>query len=263
MDINRDHLRRLARETQVEHEESMGSMRDLVQRVLDPSTNADDSIKSNLFLSGVNRRRFMQIGGVSVLSAAVLAACGKSDKKSGASSADGGKGGKNGSKGSDTDIAILRTASSLEHVAIDVYQKAIDNAGALGISAGVADVAKLFQSQHKDHAGLFVGATKEAGGTPFTMANPAVLDSLKGRIAALKNEMDVITLARDLENVAAATYQSTVGAYDNLAYNAASMSVGGVEARHAAVLNGVLKSDVFASKAFHVTTGAVAVGTGI
>ncbi|MEY2397495.1 MAG: hypothetical protein QOJ00_669 [Actinomycetota bacterium] len=261
MEINRDHLRRLAKETQVEHEETMGSMRDLVQRVLDPSTNADDSIKSNLFLSGVNRRRFMQIGGVSVLSAAVLAACGKDNKKSGASSAT--TGGKSGSKGSDSDIAILRTASSLEHVAIDVYQKAIDNAGALGISAGVADVAKLFQSQHKDHAGLFEGATKEAGGTAFTTANPAVLDSLKGRIAALKNEMDVIVLARDLENVAAATYQSTVGAYDNLAYNAASMSVGGVEARHAAVLNGVLKADAFASKAFHTTTGAVAVGTGL
>lgn len=256
MEINRDHLRREAQEIQVAHEGSMGSMRDLVQRVLDPSSKADGSIKSDLFLSGVNRRRFMQIGGVSVLSAAVLAACGKDDKKS-----SSGKSG--GSKGSETDIAILRTASSLEHVAIDVYQKAIDNASALGISAGVADVAKLFQSQHKDHAGLFEGATKEAGGDPFTTANPAVLDSLKGRIAALKNEMDVIVLARDLENVAAATYQSTVGAYDNLAYNAASMSVGGVEARHAAVLNGVLKADAFSTKAFHTTTGAVAVGTGL
>ncbi len=258
MEINRDHLRREAREIQVAHENSMGSMRDLVQRVLDPSSKADGSIKSDLFLSGVNRRRFMQIGGVSVLSAAVLAACGKDDNKKGSSTGTTG-----GSKGSDTDIAILRTASSLEHVAIDVYQKAIDNAGALGISAGVADVAKLFQAQHNDHAGLFEGATKEAGGDPFTTANPAVLDSLKGRIAALKNEMDVIVLARDLENVAAATYQSTVGAYDNLAYNAASMSVGGVEARHAAVLNGVLKSDVFSTKAFHTATGAVAVGTGL
>lgn len=259
MEINRDHLRREARETQVEHDGAMGSMRDLVNRVLDPSSKTEGSVKSDLLLNGFNRRRFMQIGGVSVLSAAVLAACGKSDNKN----ASGSTGTTTGSKGSMTDITILRTASSLEHVAIDVYQKAIDNAGALGISAGVADVAKLFQAQHKDHAGLFEGATKEAGGQAFTTANPAVLDSLKGRIAALKNEMDVIVLARDLENVAAATYQSTVGAFDNLAYNAAAMSVGGVEARHAAVLNGVLKSDVFASKAFHNTTGAVGVGTGL
>lgn len=257
MNINRDHLRRVARETQVAHDGAMGGMRDLVQRVLDPSTKTDDKLKGDLFLSGLNRRRFMQIGGVSVLSAAVFAACGSDDKK------DSPTGTTSGAKGSDTDIAILRTASSLEHVAIDVYQAAIDSAGALGISAGVADVAKLFQAQHKDHAGLFEGATKEAGGKAFTTANPAVMDSLKGAIAGLKNEMDVIKLARDLENVAAATYQSTVGAFDNLAYNAAAMSVGGVEARHAAVLNGVLKADAFSTKAFHTSTGAVAVGTGL
>ena len=89
------------------------------------------------------------------------------------------------------------------------------------------------------------------------------MESLAARIGALKNEIDVMVLARDLENVAAATYQSTVGAFDNLSLNAKAMSVGGVEARHAAVLNGVLKADAFASKAFHNTMGAVAVGTGL
>jgi hypothetical protein len=236
----------------------MGGMRDLVRRVLDPSSRADKSLKDDIILSGLNRRRFMQIGGVSVLSAAVLAACG-SDKKDNDNASTATTAG----AGSDNDVLILRTASSLEHVAIDVYQKAIDNAGALGISAGVADVAKLFQAQHRDHAGLFEGATKEAGGQAFTTANPAVMDSLMSRISALTDEKSVLELARDLENVAAATYQSTAGAFDNLAYNAAAMSVGGVEARHAAVLNGVLKADQFASKAFHTTTGAVAVGTGL
>lgn len=259
MEIDKDTLRREAADTQVAHDTAMGGMRDLVQRILDPSSKTDPKVKHDIIMSGLNRRRFMQIGGVSVLSAAVFAACGSDDKKDGATG--GGDG--DGASGSDTDIAILRTASSLEHVAIDVYQKAIDNAGALGITAAVADVAKLFQAQHLDHAKLFENATKEAGGTPFDTANPAVLDSLADRIAALKGEMDVIVLARDLENVAAATYQSTAGAFDNLAYNAAAMSVGGVEARHAAVLNGVLKSDAFASGAFHNTEGAVAVGTGL
>ena len=258
MNIDRDHLRREARATQTEHDGAMGGLRDLVQRVLDPSTRASDVHKSDVLLSGINRRRFLQIGGVGVLSAAVLAACGKDDNKSAATGSDKSK-----TAGTATDLAILRTASSLEHVAIDVYQKAIDNAGALGITAAVADVAKLFQSQHRDHAGLFEGATKEAGGTPFTKANPAVMQSLATRIGALKTESDVLMLARDLENVAAATYQSTVGAFDNLAYNAAAMSVGGVEARHAALLNGVLKADQFPSKAFHTTQGAVAVGAGL
>lgn len=259
MNIDKDNLRREAGDTQVAHDAAMGGMRDLVRRVLDPSSRADKSLKDDIILSGLNRRRFMQIGGVSVLSAAVLAACGSDDKKDNASTATTAAAG----MGSDNDVLILRTASSLEHVAIDVYQKAIDNASALGITAAVADVAKLFQQQHRDHAGLFEGATKEAGGTPFTTANPAVMDSLMTRISALKDEKSVLELARDLENVAAATYQSTAGAFDNLAYNAAAMSVGGVEARHAAVLNGVLKADQFPTKAFHTTTGAVAVGTGL
>jgi len=255
MNIDRDHLRREARATQHAHDDALPGLRALVRRVLDPSTNASDVAKHDLLLNGLNRRRFLQIGGVGVLSAAVLAACGKDDKGRAVTGST--------TSGSGSDIVILRTASSLEHVAIDVYQKAIDNAAALGVSAAVADVAKLFQAQHRDHAGLFEGATKQAGGSPFRTANPAVMQSLAARIAALKTETDVVMLARDLENVAAATYQSTVGAFDNLAYNAAAMSVGGVEARHAAVLNGVLKADQFATKAFHTTTGAVAAGTGL
>lgn len=254
--IDRDHLRREARDTQAAHEEAMTGWRGLVRRVLDPSSRATDQTKHDLLLSGLNRRRFLQIGGVGVLSAAVLAACGSDDNGNGAAATGD-------DKASANDLTILRTASSLEHVAIDVYQKAIDNASALGITAAVADVAKLFQQQHREHAGLFEGATRDAGGSPFTTANPAVMDQLAGRINALANQSDVLVLARDLEDVAAATYQSTVGAFDNLSYNAAAMSVGGVEARHSAVLNGVLGEDAFKSKAFHVTTGAVAAGTGV
>lgn len=259
MSIDRDHLRRELRDTQEEHVSSMVGMKDFIARLLDPSSKASDGQKADVILSGLNRRRFLQIGGTSVLAGAVLAACGSDDKKDSSGGATGG----DSSKGTANDLAILRTASSLEHVAIDVYQKAIDNASALGITAGVADVAKLFQAQHKDHAGFFEGATKQLGGDAFTTANPAVMESLSARIAALKNQNDVLMLARDLENVAAATYQSTVGAFDNLGLNAKAMSVGGVEARHAAVLNGVLKADQFASKAFHTTMGAVAVGTGL
>lgn len=257
MNLDRDHLRRELRDTQAEHVSAMGGMKDFIARILDPSSKASGGQKADLILSGLNRRRFLQIGGTSVLAGAVLAACGGDDKDSSSSS------GSTSGEGSANDLAILRTASSLEHVAIDVYQAAIDSASALGITAPVADVAKLFQAQHKDHAAFFEGATKQLGGEPFTTANPAVMESLAGRIAALKNQNDVLVLARDLENVAAATYQSTVGAFDDITLNAKSMSVGGVEARHAAVLNGVLKADAFATKAFHTTMGAVEVGTGL
>jgi len=256
MEFSQD-LRREAAAIQTDHARSMGGMRELVKRLMDPASRADDAAKHDLLLSAVNRRRFLQIGGVSVLSAAVLAACGGSDDSDGGGDNAGGA---ETTKKSDTDITILRTASSLEHVAIDVYEKAITSG--LVTTAAVADVAKLFQQQHRDHAALFEGATKEAGGEAFVTANPAVLQSLQARIAALGSERDVIVLARDLEGVAAATYQSTVGAFDNVKLNQATMSVGGVEARHKAVLDSVLKQNPHPA-AFHKTEGHVAAGTGV
>ena len=254
MNVFRDHMRRELRDTQAQHEATLGDMRSLVARLLDPDTDADAATKHTLLLNGLNRRRFMQIGGVSVLSAAILAACGSDNNATGATNTTA-------PKGSASDIAITRTASSLEHVAIDVYDQAIKSG--LVTTAAVVDAAKLFQAQHRDHAALFEGATKELGGDAFTTANPAVMGSLAGRIAALRSETDVVTLARDLENVAAATYQSSVGAFDNLSLNVQMMSVGGVEARHATLLNGVLSANQFPTNAFHTTTGAVAAGTGV
>jgi hypothetical protein len=100
------------------------------------------------------------------------------------------------------------------------------------------------------------------GGEEMTTANPVVLQSLQGPLAALKDETGVVQLALQLEQAAAATYQSTVGAFKDVSLNQAAMSVGGVEARHVAVLSSVLKQPA-APKAFQTTDGAVAAGTGV
>ncbi len=258
MEISSDFVRREARESQVEHNASMKTMRDLVSRLFG-DTNESGIAKADFATGGLNRRKFMQIGGITVATAAVFAACGSDNTKS----ADGGttttaaSGGAGDAKG---DITILRTASSLEVLAVDVYQKAIDSG--LVKTAAIADAAKLFQSQHKEHAALFQGATKKMGGTAMEEANPVVLQSLQGPIAALKDENGVVMLALMLEQAAAATYQSTVGAFKDVTLNQAAMSVGGVEARHVAVLSSVLKQPA-APKAFQTTDGAVAPGTGV
>ncbi|MGH9189620.1 MAG: ferritin-like domain-containing protein, partial [Acidimicrobiales bacterium] len=106
----------------------------------------------------------------------------------------------------------------------------------------------------------------------FTTANPEVAKLLKPRVDALKTEADVIQLAYDVESVAAATYFSTVGAFADKSLNKAAMSVGGVEARHVAILGGVLtsikaagaaKSPAVPSDGFQKATGAIAAGTGV
>ena len=146
------------------------------------------------------------------------------------------------------------------------YQTAIDSG--LVKTAAIADAAKLFQSQHKEHSASFQAATKAAGGEPFTMANPAVLAAIKPMVDALKDEQGVVALAFELETAAAQSYQSYVGTFTDPKLNPAIMAVGGVEARHAAVLAQVLNSlgDTSAMPvpaAFQVTDKAVMAGTGV
>ena len=168
--------------------------------------------------------------------------------------------------GAGGDVTILRTASSIEELAVAAYQTAIDSG--LVKTAAIADAAKLFQSQHKEHSASFQAATKAAGGQPFTMPNPVVLAAIKPMVDALKDEKGVVALAFQLETAAAQSYQSYVGAFTDPKLNPAIMAVGGVEARHAAVLSQVLNSlgdtsTMPVPKAFQVTDNAVMAGTGV
>lgn len=265
MDYNRDEVRRQAHASKIEHTSAMRSMREVVNRLFSGDGQASAFAKADFATGGLNRRRFMQIGGLTVATAAVFAACG-TDSETGTDTAatdattttvDDGM----SDTGSvETDIRILRTASSIEQLAVDVYQRAIDSG--LVKTAAIADAAKLFQEQHREHGDLFEGATRKLGGTPFDRANPVVLQSLQPQINALKDEMGVVALALSLEQAATATYVSSAGTFHDRSLNQAVMSVGGVEARHAAVLSAVL-SQPAAPKAFITRDGAVTVGTGV
>jgi len=261
MEISSDFVRREAKESQVEHDASMKTMRSLVGRLFGDSSESGIA-KADFVTGGLNRRKFMQIGGLTVATAAIFAACGSDDTGDAGEAVDeaDSEGSSMGGDAAKSDITILRTASSLEVLAVDVYQKAIDSG--LVKTAAIGDAAKLFQAQHKEHAALFQGATKKLGGEEMKEANPVVLQSLQGPLAALKDENGVVQLALMLEQAAAATYQSTIGAFKDVSLNQAAMSVGGVEARHVAVLSSVLKQPA-APKAFQTTDGAVAAGTGV
>lgn len=260
MDISNDYIRRAGRQSQLEQVSALRQMREIVVRLFGGDSNESTSSKA-AFLTGFDRRGFLKIGGLSIATAAVFAACGSDDDGT-AGARDPGEGDDEEASGGDRsgDITILRTASSLELLAVDVYQKAIDSG--LVTATAVADAAKLFQEQHREHAGMFAGATKQLGGEPFEEPNPVVLQQLQPTISALADEAGVVRLAYDLENAAAATYFSTVGVFDDPKLNQAAMSVGGVEARHAAVLASVL-NQAAVPKSFFTADGAIAAGTGV
>jgi hypothetical protein len=269
MDFSHDHLRREARASQVDHEEALPRLRHLLSRVFERPNSLGPEQRQALVL-GVSRRRALQIGGVTILGGALLAACGSDSDSSGSTAGTTGTTDAPATDAATTvptsvaamgmDVLILRTASSIEELAVAAYQTAIDSG--LVTTAAVADAAKLFQAQHKEHSGLFQSLTTKAGGEPFTMPNPAILEAIQPSIDALKDEMGVVALAYDLEVVAAQTYQSNVANFEDAALNAAIMSVGGVEARHAAALASVLQQNPVPA-AFQVTDKAVMAGTGV
>lgn len=270
-DLPNDEIRRELREIDALQRSSMPGFGAAVRRLFgDAAYSTAD--QSNAVLGGLSRRNVLRIGGVTILGGAVLAACGSSTAKSVSTSAaagttarstavtEAGKSTTTAAAGATGDVLILRTASSIEELAVAVYQTAIDSG--LVKTAAIGDAAKLFQAQHKEHSALFQAQTKAAGGTPFTMPNPAIFAAIKPAVAALKDEAGILALALELETVAAQTYQSNVGTFTDLKLNAAIMTVGGVEARHAAVLAGVLKQ-VQVPKAFQVTDKATKPGTGV
>jgi hypothetical protein len=257
----------------------MPKLRDALARIFGGDTTLSEDERARAVL-GMDRRSALKLGGVVLLGGAVMAACGSDNSNSSADAAGAATTGAAATTaataaaaspttvaaGAGGDVTILRTASSIEELAVAAYQTAIDSG--LVKTAAIADAAKLFQSQHKEHSASFQAATKAAGGMPFTMPNPAVLAAIKPMVDALKDEKGVVALAFELETAAAQSYQSYVGTFTDPKLNPAIMAVGGVEARHAAVLAQVLNSlgDMSAMPvpaAFQVTDKAVMAGTGV
>ncbi|HZQ76974.1 MAG TPA: ferritin-like domain-containing protein [Acidimicrobiia bacterium] len=262
MDINNDELRRELRDLDQEHRDVMPRWRDSLMRLLVDDRETPSGAKADVLLGGFNRRRFMQLSGLAVAGGTVLAACGSDSKNKSASNAGSeattattaaAAGG-----GNKTDQTIARTAASLEIFAVSVYDKAIQNAAALKISDPVAKAATLFKSQHDEHAKAFNAAATQLGGQPYNDPNPTAAKAFEAQIAALKSEQDVLKFAYALEQIAAQTYQGVGMKLSTPMLRQTAMTVGGVEARHMAILAHFIQPPTTVpEKAFQPTEKAV------
>jgi rubrerythrin len=237
-EMSSDEVRRQLREAAAAHEATMPTWRRALDRVLDPDTGASTDEKA-AFLGVPNRRTFM-MGGVVLAGGAVLAACGKKKTsqtpESGALPVKPSTTTTTAPGSPTTDRVLLQTAQSIELLAIDTYQKAIDSG--LVTDAAVADLAKLFQSQHREHADALTEAIRKAGGTPVTGGNAYLAKTVvDAEVAALTDQESVLKLARDVENIAAQTYVEAAGVFTTGELRQAGMSIGETEAKHIAVLN--------------------------
>jgi len=193
-----------------------------------------------------SRRGFLGLAGLAGVGAGSLlvAACSKSSKNTTSNSTTTAPGVASGNPYTG-DLAVAALAASLENLAVQTYQAALDaaTAGKLGtVPPAVATFAMTAQSQHKDHAGAWNSILTNAGKTPITGVDKTVKDAVvTPGLAAVKDVPSLAKFALTLENSAAATY---LNAIQNALMASSAIKIAAtiqpVEMQHAAILNFLL-----------------------
>ncbi|TAK77608.1 MAG: ferritin-like domain-containing protein [Aquabacterium sp.] len=134
------------------------------------------------------------------------------------------------------DVAILNVALGLEHEAITAYQLGAES-GLL--SKPVLDVAVLFQGHHKAHRDALVATIEKLGGKPVAAkSTDEVARALNA--ASLKNQADVLALARRLEGGAANAYLGVIPAFKDAALAQVAARLAADETMHWTALSQAL-----------------------
>lgn len=252
MDIPNDETRRQLRDTQREHEATQPVFAAALDQAFDADADTPEAHKTAL-LGLSDRRGFLKIGGLTVATSALLVACVNPDKTKTQIAQTGTLPAttttlKPANPGSaEVDATLVLTALSLEKLAIDTYQAALD-AGWLTLPL-VQDVAKYFQGQHRDHAELLSSTATKLGQDPSKVTANEYLNTqvVTPAVALIKAAPDpaaaqtaTIELAISLEDAAAQTYTKAGGILTTTALRQAIMSIGAIEAKHYSVLSSVI-----------------------
>src|SRR5205085_7812250 len=134
------------------------------------------------------------------------------------------------------DATIAAFAASVEYTAVAAYKAAAASGKVTTPAVGAA--AMLFASHHKEHGDAFQSAS--GGKIAKDATNPKLLKALSDQLTAAKSEKDVVKIAYDTENAAAATYLFALGALQSADALKLTASILPIESAHAVVLAGVL-----------------------
>ena len=252
-DLNNDEIRRQLRAVDRLNTAVVPRWREALARLVGDDQVGTDEKASFLGVPAPNRRDLFKIGGASVLGVALLAACGSDKADSPVATTAGTTTGAGtvpttvgatqpadttapsttAANSGDMDLVLARTAASLEKLAVDTY----NTAAGLITTPAVLAAATMFAGHHQMHLDALNGVITGAGGKAITEMNMAVYNALvKPAVDAAKTETDAVMLALALEEAAAQTYVFAGGALSTTGLRSTIMTIGGVEARHAAVL---------------------------
>jgi len=189
--------------------------------------------------SRLGRRDALRIGGLGVSLAAIAAACG-SDR--GGDTAPGRVGYAPTPEPLPSlpvdDTVYLRTSSSVEATVVDVYNEMLEGGE---LSGDVATVVGELVTRHEELIEQLATATEEAGGTPWTCANPWMVERLIEPVMETISHSDdqgrdLLNLAISLEDLAAATHQSFTRLLDVPDLRPVMASASAVDSRNSATL---------------------------
>ena len=235
-DFSRDHLRREIRDIDAANASVMTRWRNALNELINPDSKLSTDEKHAL-LGVPSRRGFFKIGGVTLVGAAVLAACGDDDGDDDAAGG-GGDGGGDGN----LDLTLAKTAASVEILAVTAYQTAIDSGIVTDATIGAA--AGAFRDHHQMHADAINGVVTGAGAEAITEPNAVLFTALVQPVLdAGPTQESLVQLAYDLETAAVQAYAFAGGNLSTPALRSTIMTIGGVEQRHAAVLKMLAQGD--------------------
>ncbi|MGH9038419.1 MAG: ferritin-like domain-containing protein [Acidimicrobiia bacterium] len=231
MDINSDELRRQLREVDAEQKAVDKRWREALKRMFDPGSGVSDADKAAV-LGVPARRQFLRIGGVTVVGAALLAACGDDETDSGGAADET----TTTTAAANMDLALAKTAASLEALAVATYTTAAASGKVTDKTVGA--VATMFMDHHKQHQDALNGVITGAGGQAVTEPNAAVKAAMVDPVVSKADlaQADIVKLAYDLEGAAAQTYSFASTALSTPELRSTIMTIGGIEARHAAII---------------------------
>lgn len=245
-DLNLDEVRRTLREVQRDHVASLAPFDAALDQAFDPDGGASDDERAHL-LGLPNRRGFLKIGGLTIGLAALAAACVNPDKQvvqlpqTGTLAQPTTTVVRKFHGSPEVDATLVLTALSLERLAIDVYEAG----GAFLIKPLLQDVAKYFQSQHRDHADLLAAQATRMGQQPgevkpnpllnTSVVQPA-LETITSAPSKEAKQLATLRLALDLEDAAAQTYTKAGGLLTTTGLRQAILSIGAIEAKHYTLL---------------------------
>ncbi|MEV7084491.1 ferritin-like domain-containing protein [Streptomyces sp. NPDC093085] len=152
------------------------------------------------------------------------------------------------------ELAALRTAAAMEHLAAETCREAAglpflpDAPGLPGPDAlgnadgdggGTSTIAALLTAaggHHAEHAKAFDAAVERAGGAPGPGPRPEYAADVHRALTRARTPVDVIALALFLEDRAARTYTAALGRTASPSLRRLYGSVAPVEAQHHAIL---------------------------